>query len=44
LFVFHAGKLIEQGQKNSILQSPKSDYTRALIRALPSVPGDSNIP
>jgi len=44
LFVFHAGKLIEQGQKNSILQSPKSDYTRTLIQALPSVPGDSKIP
>jgi peptide/nickel transport system ATP-binding protein len=33
--VMHRGKIVEQGPANQILRSPREEYTRQLIAAVP---------
>ncbi|MDI2099649.1 dipeptide ABC transporter ATP-binding protein [Ruicaihuangia caeni] len=35
ILVMHRGKIVEQGTKDQILRSPREDYTRRLISAVP---------
>jgi len=38
ILVLHQGRLVEQGEKSNLISSPKSDYTKRLLRAVPTWP------
>jgi oligopeptide/dipeptide ABC transporter ATP-binding protein len=40
IMVLYAGRIMEQGEKNSILRNPCHPYTQGLIKSIPSVSGD----
>ena len=40
IMVLYAGRIIEQGEKNSILRNPCHPYTQGLIKSIPMVSGD----
>ncbi len=35
IVVMHKGKIVEQGEVNTIYESPQQDYTKALLQAIP---------
>ena len=37
VMVMHRGKLVEQGAREQVLRSPREDYTRMLLAAVPSI-------
>jgi len=41
VLVMKEGKVVEQGTPTQVIEDPQEDYTRSLIRAVPS-PGDPN--
>jgi oligopeptide/dipeptide ABC transporter ATP-binding protein len=41
ILILYAGQVVEWGPVNSVLQSPRHPYTRALFESLPPAPADS---
>ena len=41
VIVMHAGRIVEEGSAESVLDSPKADYTRSLIEAIPRPPASA---
>ena len=40
IVVMHRGRIVEEGEPETILFAPAADYTRGLIDAIPRLPGD----
>jgi ABC-type glutathione transport system ATPase component len=42
--VMHRGRLVEEGQADAVLDAPRDEYTRVLVRAVPQLTGPMPVP